>query len=291
MDKHKVVAAIKAGSNLVLLACLLDLSIFVIQDKVRDFQKLRDLKKEYAASVEYENTYLVNEKAAYNEYIQAVAEFIRYYGMDDDPLKVYKLYATLLNSGYLSINNWFISEESDYELINNYGITIPLGEGVCRNKVDGLCDVYEALGYDVSFVTGEFTTKRETGKVNHALVCVRDGNIIYLVDPTNNEIFLHTWDGLWKSIFTDNLVFYLSPSKDDVCGIQEKNQDLYNYTSNDYKDREYYIDKIRSIQEDIDDQYVDFSLYEKLNLQKYEENFIKEFDYHINEINKKMGLK
>lgn len=164
-----------------------------------------------------ENSEMSNEKYEkintvydnYFTYVDLIAKKISEVKEERDIIGDFAIYESILKNGYISYEDFAYS--SPYmEFPNLRGLNVSIGDGVCLNEAHNMADVFKSLGYDARVVPGKYYNKGEEveDKPNHAVVYVSDGEYSYLLDPTNEQVFLK------KSY----LLYYSTESQEDtIC--------------------------------------------------------------------------
>lgn len=137
----------------------------------------------------------------YKEYIDLIAGKIKEVRENRDIVGDFALYRTMLAKGYFSYGAFEYSTPV-VEFTSIRGANVAIGEGVCLNEAHNMVDVFNSLGYEAKVVVGKYYLKGEKKpeSANHAVVYVSDGEFAYVLDPTNDTIFLRHAHLLYYSI-------------------------------------------------------------------------------------------
>lgn len=210
----------------------------------------------------------------YDNYIKLIAEEIRTCSKERDIIKDFALYNTLLYNGYISLKDYEYSF-GDVEFIDLRGASTAVGEGVCVNNADNMCDVFTALGYETKIVYGKtyYGNEEKPSGVNHAVVYVSDGKNEFLLDPTNETIFLRRGYMKFCSMNSqEDKVYYFEPETHYVNPLYEQvnNYQLLLGFSNQFKNHWDILREYREYEEEAKEFMVYFSDYEYETLGTYE---------------------
>lgn len=162
----------------------------------------------------------------YKEYIDLIAGKIKEVRETRDIVGDFALYRTMLAKGYFSYGAFEYSEPV-VEFNSIRGANVAIGEGVCLNEAHNMADVFNSLGYDAKVVVGKYYLKGEKKPetANHAVVYVSDGEFAYVLDPTNDTIFLRH----------AHLLYYSVESQEDTVHCFEP---VIHYSTNRYGEYE-----------------------------------------------------
>ena len=213
----------------------------------------------------------------YDKYTRTVANIIQDRLREYNVIDVFAAYLTMQNSGDMSFRQ-FTREENDYNIVSCKGISVTIGNGVCRNLADNLCHILNHLGYDAAIVSGEMFFDKQTDVPNHRVVYVKYEDQIILLDPMNELIFIKG-DKYFEGV---NALGYFAPTltADRVRGFDRENYEVYFYNKND-------IDTLETIGETFDQARVNTanlmngaSQDEKDRLLYYEQEIFKDVIYY-----------
>lgn len=179
-----------------LLSMALGSSILVYSvEEIVDSMQIDKVQEEETLDADF--TQLSN---VYYDYIDAIASEMKILVDSRDIVGDFALYETMLKNDFISYG-CFEYSEVNFEYPELLGANIALGEGVCINEAQNMCDVFTSLGYEAKIVPGKYYKKGEVvANPNHAVVYVSDGKFAYLLDPTNDTILLRHSFGLYYSI-------------------------------------------------------------------------------------------
>lgn len=154
-------------------------------------------------------------KSMYNEVIKNTSALLKELNIND-PATLFAIYVYLYRDGYLSYNHSFKYSNNMKDFATLSGLDVIRGTGVCRSISSFLTDLYNEQGYtatDLMVNTSGKTCKNlqkistnvlkedSTGKKlvnavsvitkikfipNHLITLVKDNNISYIFDPTND---------------------------------------------------------------------------------------------------------
>ncbi len=184
--------------------------------------------------------------AHYQNYIDEIAREIAELGLNKDAITAFGSYVAMQDSGAIS-RDGFKTGQSNFEIEGYEGLSITLGNGVCRHQADNLYRVLKRLGYDCGIVHGVIGTEEDIEKKNeqigtaekitgHAVVYVKgeDGTIIFL-DPLYKTIFIQEYQDKWISATNKELYFEVWKDLDVHNGVY--NDEVYNYNGKEKKHR------------------------------------------------------
>lgn len=232
--------------------------------------------------------------ASYDEYIKAIAEEIRKTEMDVTITDTFASYLILQSNGCISIGDDFEYADPKFEITDELGVSIVLGEGVCRNQANNLCRVLKELGYTCGVSIGECHTGDATYNANHEVVFVKDSGVVYLLDPTNKTIFLRNMFGQYVSISDENLYFIPQMTDDEKFGYDKDNLPLYMNMDDDYGEIHTYQYRFSNSLEKANSNLEYYFAYEDKNLVIHENNIEDLVDEYLSveeEYQKKLQYK
>ena len=177
---------------------------------------------------------------AYDNYVENIAAVMAEYTDVGNPISVLATYLEMLNSKDITFGS-LSQEENIVDIRGYWGMNVVIGEGVCRHHADNLSRVLNALGFDSALVLGEaFMGDDPTNNPNHAVVYVKNGKDVILLDPTNQTIFL-MGDKYYESL-DGSIKFIPSLSCDQIYGFASDNYPAY-FTHKDMSEsRDLYIE-------------------------------------------------
>lgn len=218
----------------------------------------------------------------YFTYVDLIAKKISEVKENRDIIGDFAIYEVILKNGYISYGDFEYSHPDMY-FPNLRGLNVVLGDGVCLNEAHNMADVFKSLGYDARVVPGKYYFKGEEveDEPNHAVVYVSDGECSYLLDPTNEKVFLK------KS----HLLYYSTESQEDTICCFEPELSLELTASEEYdsyfilKDiipdhgKHWLVLKAYKNYKEAADQYLEaFKDYEETTLAEYEEVIKANYD-------------
>lgn len=228
--------------------------------------------------IELEKSFETN----YQTYTSLIADKISQVSSKRDIVGDYAIYNLMLDKGYFSYGDFEYSFPTR-EYFSARGVNVAVGEGVCLNQAANMADVFTALGYDAKVVVGTsyLEGEKKPDDANHAIVYVSDGEFAYLLDPTNDTIYLR------KS----NLLYYSIESQEDTIRCFEPEiyySDKYNGTYecpellqdffNDHKKHWDVLKAYRNYTEAAEAYSEEFKKFEQDVLLSYEEYFNSVFE-------------
>lgn len=219
----------------------------------------------------------------YEEYVSLVAKAIDESDMNNSSMEVYVAYQTMLDNGWLSYGDTFTKEDPEIEPTGNIGITVPAGQGMCRNIAFNLFKVFDALGYDAGVVYGYAYEDVVTGDDLHGVTYVREGNHLFLYDPMNNTIFLKDPLGRFISIDDDSFKFAPSMFLDRELNAVASNE-VYLYIGEDYSSNVTYRTRRRRAREKVEKLGYYYSIYEYRYLREYEKSIVDSLDSYSEDV-------
>lgn len=210
----------------------------------------------------------------YENYIKLIADEIRTCSEERNIIKDFALYNTMLYNGYISLADYEYSF-GDVEFIDLRGASTAVGEGVCINNADNMCDVFTELGYEAKIVYGTAYSSNEEkpNGVNHAVVYVNDGKNAYLLDPTSETIFLRrSYMEFCSMNSQEDKFYYFKPTTHYVDPSYEEvdNYQLLLSLSNQFKNHWDILREYRKYAEAAKEFMAYFSDYEDETLGTYE---------------------
>ncbi len=221
--------------SIILSGAILVTSGGVIIGMVHKNKEMSDVKEALEYITEYNAEKFQDAYELYDRYIELIKNEIVATGMDKSAIEVFATYELLQNNGLLSLGSSFNFGEPDYEVIGNLGMSVVTGTSVCRNQAYNLYRLFQSLGYEVTVCHGElYETTFAQGVTNHALVCVHEGNMYYLFDPTNATIFLRSVTGQWISMDHEDKKFDPSPYANEMFETLDETAGLHWYFHDDY---------------------------------------------------------
>lgn len=164
----------------------------------------------------------------YNSVISSTTDLINEFGLEN-PVEIFSFYVYLYRGGFLSHNGDFEYNMDLKDLPGLYGVDVIRGKGVCRTISSMLVDIYRNLDFEASNLVVcateksiydqqqlcDFPKKKNIKHPelmnifipiseglrlgNHQITHVKDGDINYILDPTN--------DGMLQ-VNVDNGTFY-----------------------------------------------------------------------------------
>lgn len=167
----------------------------LVNSVVRAYQDTLRFAKKYRMSLLTETPEYKKCKRLYDEYIKAIAEFMRSIGIDDS-LDVGMLYMEMLYGGFISAPGTFKYHRyvEDYDTCSPVmGARVASGQAVCRHIASSLVDLYRELGYTAAYLSVKGTRNDTMSiikgrilpfKSDHAVVMIGDTYGKYIIDPT-----------------------------------------------------------------------------------------------------------
>ena len=146
----------------------------------------------------------------YKKYIEEIAELNKVVNPENDVIKLFNLYTTLESNGLLSVNGIYDTVVNPYfEVPGLGGLSIPLGNGCCRNSTSNLKEILRKCGFDPIVEVG---TIYENDKLigNHTCVSIDYNGTRLLLDPTYNTILLKNGLNTFRGVTDTNKVFKVS---------------------------------------------------------------------------------
>lgn len=227
----------------------------------------------------------------YHTYIDLIAKKISEVKEERDIIGDFAIYEAILKNGYISYGDFEYAHPS-VGFICLRGASVAVGNGVCLNEAHNMADVFTSLGYDARVVLGNYYNKEEKNEKgpNHALVYIDDGEFSYLLDPTNEQVFL-------KESF---MKYYSTDSQEDtvicfepVLSFEFNDNEAYNSyfllkdIVPDHGKHWLVLKAYKNYREDAEKYLEEFKQYEKESLAEYEEaikqNFDEVYEYIIQE--------
>lgn len=153
----------------------------------------------------------VNKKefyAKYSSYIESISSKISEISNTRDIVKDFAIYETMLKYGVISYD-YFLYSTPPLEIRDLRGANVAIGEGVCINEAFNMADVFKSLGYKAKVILGKSYHEGEDvpDYNNHAVVYVSDGDFSYLLDPTNDAIYLRKSSDMYFVVDIEEYAF------------------------------------------------------------------------------------
>ena len=146
----------------------------------------------------------------YDKYIEEIAKLNKIVNPENDVIKLFNLYTTLESNGLLSVNGIYDTVVNPYfEVPSLGGLSIPLGNGCCRNSTSNLQEVLKRCGFNPIVEVG---TIYENDKLigNHTCVSIDYNGTRILLDPTYNTILLKNGLNTFRGVNDTNKEFKVS---------------------------------------------------------------------------------
>lgn len=276
----------KSFFTLFLSGCLVLTSGKFIKDAIVEMKNSENNKDRTKTATLINNEVFKEVYVDYNKYIELIGEAIKQSDMNNSSMEVYVAYQNMQDNGWISLGTEFNYSDPVLEPVGNMGITIPTGEGVCRNQAFNLFKVYDALGYECGVVYGNlYEDKVNTDENAHALVYVKEEGHLYLYDPTNKTIFLRDILGRYISIDDENCKF-----KPNIFIDQEFNpissDSVFKYLKEDYGSIVTYDTRRSRAQAKVDALGYYYAIYEAKYLTAYERQIAEDLASYTEEVNR-----
>lgn len=148
-----------------------------------------------------------NEIVEYHLIIDQIIEYLLN-NTDNEVLSVVSAINDLINKYNIFGKISYDDKTYDEDILGNYGITITLGKGCCRNLASFYNDILSRMGYDSNIVRVR-TLNDGYINTNHMCITFKYNDNILLLDPTSYNIF--NVIGLYACSITDDNVYTISP--------------------------------------------------------------------------------
>lgn len=269
-DYSKTIGGIVASGFVVLT------SSFFIGHTIEEANAVENSKEYHETATLINNEVFKEAYDAYNKYIELIAQAIKNSDMNNSSMEVFVAYKNMEENGWISLGDEFNYGTSDFEPIGNMGISVVLGEGVCRNQTFNLFKVFDSLGYESGVLYGHVYSDVPSDENPHAVTFVRDGKKVFLYDPTNKTVFLRDVWGHFLSIDDENIKFNPSMYIDNQFNYLEDNLPVHLYFGEDYGSKITYDTRRNRAQQKVDELGDYYAIYEAVYLKHYEEQIAAE---------------
>lgn len=290
-DRKEWIIPPRAAATVLVVQLAIMSSLYTIIRCGQDIKGTKD-NQEYQKTATLINNEVFKEAyGSYDTYIDLIAEEINNTNMNNSSMGVFVAYTTLEKNGWISLGDKFTFGDPDFEPIGNPGISVVLGEGVCRNEAFNFFKVLDSLDYDCGIVYGELYEKLPSDGSGHAVTYVKDGKHLILYDPTNKTIFLRDVWGRFISIDNKDLKFNPSIYLDSEFNQLGDNLDVYFYIGEDYGSYITYDTRRTKAEEEVKEYYDYYQEYEQIYLLPYEEQIAEEKDKYDTIVQKILSSK
>lgn len=246
-------------------------SAFLVGNMIKEENETKKFQNSYEVATLINDEIFKEAYTNYDEYIDLIAKAVKNSDMNNSSMEVFVAYKNMEENGWISLGDKFTYKDPSFEPLGNAGISVVFGEGVCRNQAFNLFKVFDSLGYESGVVYGNIYTDKPSDENGHAVAYVKDGNHLYLYDPTNKTIFLRDFWGHFVSIDDENIKFYPDMFVDNKFNQLGDNLGVYTYFGEDYGSKVTYRTRRRKAQEKLDGLGDYYKEYEEAYLQYYEE--------------------
>ncbi|MDE5631056.1 MAG: hypothetical protein K2I70_05595 [Bacilli bacterium] len=252
-------------------------SVFVIKG-IDDIVTTRNNQEYYETATLINNQVFEEAYGNYDKYIELIAKAIKESDMNNSSMEVFVAYTNMEKNGWISLGDKFEYGDPDFEPIGNMGISVVLGEGVCRNQAFNLFKVFDSLGYESGVLYGNIYSSLPSDENPHAVTYVRDGKKVFLYDPTNKTVFLRDVWGHFISIDDENIKFNPSMYIDNQFNCLKDNMPVHMYFGEDYGSYITYDTRRTRAQQKVDELGDYYKEYEEAYLEYYEKQIALEKD-------------
>ena len=281
----------KAVGGIIAGGFILISSTVMIGNGINEGRSMRATQEYHETATLINNEVFKEAYQNYDKYIELIAQAIKDSDMNNSSMEVFVAYTNMEENGWISLGDKFTYRDSDFEPTGNLGISVVLGEGVCRNQAFNLFKVFDSLGYDSGVVYGNIYKDIPSDDNPHAVTYVRDGKHIFLYDPTNKTIFLRDVWGHFISIDDKDVKFNPDMYVDNEFNRFDDNLGVYTYFGEDYGSIITYDTRRTRAQEKVDELGDYYKEYEEAYLEYYEEQIAEEKDQYDAVVNKILSLK
>lgn len=276
----------KSCLAILLSGCLAVVSGKFVSDALKEMKESNENKKSTETATLINNEVFKEVYVDYDKYIELIGGAIKESDMNNSSMEVYVAYQNMQDNGWISLGTEFNYATPAIEPTGNLGISIPTGEGVCRNQAFNLFKVFNALGYESGVVYGNLFGEEIDEEDNiHAVTYVKEDGHLYLYDPTNKTIFLRDVLGRYISIDDENCRF-----KPNIFIDQEFNpmsaDSVFKYLKEDYGSIVTYDTRRSRAQAKVDELGYYYAIYEAKYLIPYEKKIVDDLDYYTEEVNR-----
>lgn len=268
----KAIGGILASGFLVISS-----TVFAI-NTLGEGKDIKDAKEYHETATLVNNEVFKEAYSDYERYIELIARAIKWTDMDNSSMEVFVAYKNMEENGWISLGDKFTYGDPDFEPIGNAGISVVLGEGVCRNQAFNLFKVFDSLGYESGVVYGNVYSSIPSDENPHAVTYVKDGKHVFLYDPTNKTVFLRDVWGHFISIDDENVKFNPSMFMDNQFNCLESNMPVHTYFGEDYGSLITYDTRRSRAQQKVDELEDYYENYERAYLEYYEKQIAAEKD-------------
>lgn len=270
----------KAFGGLIASGFVVLSSSFFIGNSIKEANDTRESQEYHETATLINNEVFKEAYGNYDKYIELIAQAIKNSDMNNSSMEVFVAYTNMEENGWISLGDKFEYGDSDFEPIGNLGISVVLGEGVCRNQAFNLFKVFDSLGYESGVLYGHAYSTIPSDENPHAVTYVRDGKHVFLYDPTNKTVFLRDVWGHFISIDDENVKFNPSMFIDNQFNCLESNMPVHTYFGEDYGSIITYDTRRARAQQKVDDLGDYYAAYESDYLKYYEEQIAQEKEYY-----------
>ena len=281
----------KAVGGIIAGGFILISSTVMIGNGINEGRSMRATQEYHETATLINNEVFKEAYKNYDKYIELIAQAIKNTDMNNSSMEVFVAYMNMEENGWISLGDKFTYGDSDFEPTGNLGISVVLGEGVCRNQAFNLFKVFDSLGYESGVVYGNLYSDIPSDENPHAVTYVRDGKHIFLYDPTNKTVYLRDVWGHFISIDNEDLKFNPDMFVDNQFNQLGNNLGVYTYFGEDYGSIITYDTRRVRAQAKVDELGDYYKEYEETYLKYYEEQIEQEKDQYDQIVDQILSLK